>query len=198
MHRNCRASCESCHFPGPALGDSHLGPKQGPGICRFKDPSPPQVAQRRTCLSGPPTLTSRVPPLSPQLGALVHSPVSCPLLGFSAVSTSLPQGYLWVSSPDTQPGIPASGQGQRPWRLGRECWRKPLACWPHFGLFTWQELPGNLCPGLWARSWQVPTHLAKPLSIPVGNAPMFLVVQTEPPDRHPAVPASPPTPLASL
>ncbi|XP_022269860.1 rho guanine nucleotide exchange factor 10-like protein isoform X2 [Canis lupus familiaris] len=34
--------------------------------------------------------------LSLQLGALVHSPVSCPLLGFSAVSTSLPQGYLWV------------------------------------------------------------------------------------------------------
>lgn len=34
-----------------------------------------------------------------QLGGLVHSPVNCPLLGFSAVSTSLPQGYLWVSSP---------------------------------------------------------------------------------------------------
>lgn len=34
--------------------------------------------------------------LSLQLGALVHSPVSCPLLGFSAISTSLPQGYLWV------------------------------------------------------------------------------------------------------
>ncbi|XP_006866469.1 PREDICTED: rho guanine nucleotide exchange factor 10-like protein [Chrysochloris asiatica] len=34
--------------------------------------------------------------LNLQLGALVHSPVSCPLLGFSAVSTSLPQGYLWV------------------------------------------------------------------------------------------------------
>ncbi|XP_050008335.1 rho guanine nucleotide exchange factor 10-like protein [Alexandromys fortis] len=31
-----------------------------------------------------------------QLGGLVHSPVNCPLLGFSAVSTSLPQGYLWV------------------------------------------------------------------------------------------------------
>ncbi|XP_049734041.1 rho guanine nucleotide exchange factor 10-like protein isoform X6 [Elephas maximus indicus] len=34
--------------------------------------------------------------LSLQLGALVHSPVNSPLLGFSAVSTSLPQGYLWV------------------------------------------------------------------------------------------------------
>eukprot|EP00069_Balaena_mysticetus_P013524 bmy_08203T0 len=34
--------------------------------------------------------------LSLQLAALVHSPVSCPLVGFSAVSTSLPQGYLWV------------------------------------------------------------------------------------------------------
>ncbi|XP_062822013.1 rho guanine nucleotide exchange factor 10-like protein isoform X4 [Anolis carolinensis] len=31
-----------------------------------------------------------------QLGAAVHSPVHSSLLGFSAVSTSLPQGYLWV------------------------------------------------------------------------------------------------------
>ncbi|XP_066231315.1 rho guanine nucleotide exchange factor 10-like protein isoform X3 [Saccopteryx leptura] len=48
-----------------------------------------------------PTLACCIPAfssrgLSLQLGALVHSPVSCPLLGFSAVSTSLPQGYLWV------------------------------------------------------------------------------------------------------
>lgn len=42
--------------------------------------------------------------LSLQLGGLVHSPVNCPLLGFSAVSTSLPQGYLWVSSPFSQSG----------------------------------------------------------------------------------------------
>ncbi|XP_032614977.1 rho guanine nucleotide exchange factor 10-like protein isoform X5 [Hylobates moloch] len=41
-----------------------------------------------------PAFSSRA--LSLQLGALVHSPVNCPLLGFSAVSTSLPQGYLWV------------------------------------------------------------------------------------------------------
>ncbi|NXX94389.1 ARGAL protein, partial [Centropus bengalensis] len=31
-----------------------------------------------------------------QLGAAVHNPVQSSLLGFSAVSTSLPQGYLWV------------------------------------------------------------------------------------------------------
>ncbi|XP_060115011.1 rho guanine nucleotide exchange factor 10-like protein isoform X4 [Heteronotia binoei] len=31
-----------------------------------------------------------------QLGAAVHSPVHSSLLGFSAISTSLPQGYLWV------------------------------------------------------------------------------------------------------
>ncbi|XP_055116718.2 rho guanine nucleotide exchange factor 10-like protein isoform X8 [Symphalangus syndactylus] len=48
-----------------------------------------------------PILACRIPAfssraLSLQLGALVHSPVNCPLLGFSAVSTSLPQGYLWV------------------------------------------------------------------------------------------------------
>ncbi|XP_040843920.1 rho guanine nucleotide exchange factor 10-like protein isoform X7 [Ochotona curzoniae] len=41
-----------------------------------------------------PAFSSRAQSL--QLGALVHSPVNCPLLGFSAVSTSLPQGYLWV------------------------------------------------------------------------------------------------------
>ncbi|XP_042810182.1 rho guanine nucleotide exchange factor 10-like protein isoform X9 [Panthera leo] len=48
-----------------------------------------------------PILACCIPAFSPrglslQLGALVHSPVNCPLLGFSAVSTSLPQGYLWV------------------------------------------------------------------------------------------------------
>ncbi|NXK46300.1 ARGAL protein, partial [Chauna torquata] len=31
-----------------------------------------------------------------QLGAAVHNPVQSSLLGFSAISTSLPQGYLWV------------------------------------------------------------------------------------------------------
>ncbi|KAJ7425979.1 Rho guanine nucleotide exchange factor 10-like protein [Willisornis vidua] len=31
-----------------------------------------------------------------QLGAAIHNPVQSSLLGFSAVSTSLPQGYLWV------------------------------------------------------------------------------------------------------
>ncbi|XP_053431167.1 rho guanine nucleotide exchange factor 10-like protein isoform X2 [Nycticebus coucang] len=41
-----------------------------------------------------PAFSSRA--LSLQLGAMVHNPVNCPLLGFSAVSTSLPQGYLWV------------------------------------------------------------------------------------------------------
>uniref|UniRef100_A0A8I6GM77 Rho guanine nucleotide exchange factor 10 like n=1 Tax=Rattus norvegicus TaxID=10116 RepID=A0A8I6GM77_RAT len=41
-----------------------------------------------------PAFSSRA--LSLQLGGLVHSPVNSPLLGFSAVSTSLPQGYLWV------------------------------------------------------------------------------------------------------
>ncbi|KAF7662309.1 hypothetical protein LDENG_00238970 [Lucifuga dentata] len=32
-----------------------------------------------------------------KLEAAVHSPVHCALLGFSAASTSLPQGYLWVA-----------------------------------------------------------------------------------------------------
>ncbi|NXT01884.1 ARGAL protein, partial [Jacana jacana] len=31
-----------------------------------------------------------------QLGAAVHNPVQSSLLGYSAISTSLPQGYLWV------------------------------------------------------------------------------------------------------
>ncbi|XP_063070906.1 rho guanine nucleotide exchange factor 10-like protein isoform X2 [Engraulis encrasicolus] len=33
-----------------------------------------------------------------RLEAAIHNPVQCALLGFSAASTSLPQGYLWVSS----------------------------------------------------------------------------------------------------
>lgn len=32
-----------------------------------------------------------------QLEMALHNPVQCELLGFSAASTSLPQGYLWVS-----------------------------------------------------------------------------------------------------
>uniref|UniRef100_A0A8B9HJE6 Rho guanine nucleotide exchange factor (GEF) 10-like a n=1 Tax=Astyanax mexicanus TaxID=7994 RepID=A0A8B9HJE6_ASTMX len=34
------------------------------------------------------------------LEAALHNPVQCALLGFSAASTSLPQGYLWVASGD--------------------------------------------------------------------------------------------------
>ncbi|KAL1021346.1 hypothetical protein UPYG_G00012080 [Umbra pygmaea] len=33
-----------------------------------------------------------------KLETAIHSPVQCALLGFSAASTSLPQGYLWVAS----------------------------------------------------------------------------------------------------
>ncbi|XP_066493951.1 rho guanine nucleotide exchange factor 10-like protein isoform X12 [Tiliqua scincoides] len=48
-----------------------------------------------------PILVCRLPAFSSkaldlQLGAALHSPVHSSLLGFSAVSTSLPQGYLWV------------------------------------------------------------------------------------------------------
>nr|XP_056721573.1 rho guanine nucleotide exchange factor 10-like protein isoform X1 [Euleptes europaea] len=48
-----------------------------------------------------PILVCRLPAFSSkaldlQLGAAVHSPVHSSLLGFSAISTSLPQGYLWV------------------------------------------------------------------------------------------------------
>ncbi|XP_075762295.1 rho guanine nucleotide exchange factor 10-like protein isoform X7 [Pelodiscus sinensis] len=48
-----------------------------------------------------PILACRMPAFSSkaldlQLGAVVHNPVQSSLLGFSAVSTSLPQGYLWV------------------------------------------------------------------------------------------------------
>uniref|UniRef100_A0A665XD24 DH domain-containing protein n=1 Tax=Echeneis naucrates TaxID=173247 RepID=A0A665XD24_ECHNA len=35
-----------------------------------------------------------------KLEAALHNPVHCALLGFSAASTSLPQGYLWVSNVD--------------------------------------------------------------------------------------------------
>ncbi|NXY17898.1 ARGAL protein, partial [Atrichornis clamosus] len=48
-----------------------------------------------------PILSCHIPAFSSkaldlQLGAAVHNPVPSSLLGFSAVSTSLPQGYLWV------------------------------------------------------------------------------------------------------
>uniref|UniRef100_A0A8C7IIS7 Rho guanine nucleotide exchange factor 10 like n=1 Tax=Oncorhynchus kisutch TaxID=8019 RepID=A0A8C7IIS7_ONCKI len=50
-----------------------------------------------------PLLTCRVPVFSTKssdrkLEAALHNPVQCALLGFSAASTSLPQGYLWVAS----------------------------------------------------------------------------------------------------
>ncbi|KAM6977926.1 LOW QUALITY PROTEIN: rho guanine nucleotide exchange factor 10-like protein [Aplochiton taeniatus] len=50
-----------------------------------------------------PLLACRVPVLSPRtpqpkLETALHNPVHCALLGFSAASTSLPQGYLWVAS----------------------------------------------------------------------------------------------------
>ncbi|XP_066059239.1 rho guanine nucleotide exchange factor 10-like protein isoform X9 [Chamaea fasciata] len=48
-----------------------------------------------------PILSCHIPAFSSkaldlQLGAAVHSPVASSLLGFSAVSTALPQGFLWV------------------------------------------------------------------------------------------------------
>ncbi|KAI1892503.1 hypothetical protein AGOR_G00134270 [Albula goreensis] len=50
-----------------------------------------------------PLLACRVPVFSTKsqeqkLEAALHNPVQCALLGFSAASTSLPQGYLWVAS----------------------------------------------------------------------------------------------------
>ncbi|XP_076123415.1 rho guanine nucleotide exchange factor 10-like protein isoform X2 [Alosa pseudoharengus] len=58
-----------------------------------------------------PLLACRVPVFpvkAPErkLGAALHNPVQCALLGFSAASTSLPQGYLWVASGSS------SSQGQ--------------------------------------------------------------------------------------
>ncbi|XP_067244122.1 rho guanine nucleotide exchange factor 10-like protein isoform X3 [Chanodichthys erythropterus] len=50
-----------------------------------------------------PLLACRMPVFSSKahewkLEAALHNPVQCALLGFSAASTSLPQGYLWVAS----------------------------------------------------------------------------------------------------
>ncbi|XP_026853876.2 rho guanine nucleotide exchange factor 10-like protein isoform X1 [Electrophorus electricus] len=50
-----------------------------------------------------PLLACRVPVFSPKaqdqkLQTALHNPVQCALLGFSAASTSLPQGYFWVAS----------------------------------------------------------------------------------------------------
>lgn len=93
-------------FPAPSPSGIRIwglnGAQESAGFTVVQMEAPP--APRRLALC--------VPCVSPQLGALVHSPVSCPLLGFSAVSTSLPQGYLWVSHSRTQPGIwPQDKQG---------------------------------------------------------------------------------------
>uniref|UniRef100_A0A672LBE9 Rho guanine nucleotide exchange factor 10 like n=1 Tax=Sinocyclocheilus grahami TaxID=75366 RepID=A0A672LBE9_SINGR len=50
-----------------------------------------------------PLLACRLPVFTPKmqdlkLQAVLYNPVHCSLLGFSAASTSLPQGYLWVAS----------------------------------------------------------------------------------------------------
>ncbi|CAM4679772.1 unnamed protein product [Leuciscus chuanchicus] len=50
-----------------------------------------------------PLLACRMPVFAPKvqdlkLQAALYNPVHCALLGFSAASTSLPQGYLWVAS----------------------------------------------------------------------------------------------------
>ncbi|XP_058619038.1 rho guanine nucleotide exchange factor 10-like protein isoform X3 [Onychostoma macrolepis] len=50
-----------------------------------------------------PLLACRLPVFTPKmqdlkLQAALYNPVHCSLLGFSAASTSLPQGYLWVAS----------------------------------------------------------------------------------------------------
>ncbi|XP_014112776.1 PREDICTED: rho guanine nucleotide exchange factor 10-like protein [Pseudopodoces humilis] len=56
-----------------------------------------------------PILSCHIPAFSSkaldlQLGAAVHNPVHSSLLGFSAVSTSLPQGFLWVGGGQEGPG----------------------------------------------------------------------------------------------
>uniref|UniRef100_A0A8C5FZ90 DH domain-containing protein n=1 Tax=Gouania willdenowi TaxID=441366 RepID=A0A8C5FZ90_GOUWI len=51
-----------------------------------------------------PVFAARTP--ERKLQAALHNPVHCSLLGFSAASTSLPQGYLWVA------GGEESSQGQ--------------------------------------------------------------------------------------
>lgn len=134
VHRNCLGDLD--HFPALPSGILIWGLNRAQESAGLTTP-PPQVVGRR--------LTLCAPSVSPQLGALVHSPVSCPLLGFSAVSTSLPQGYLWVSSPDAQPAILASGQEQGAWHLSGG----PLACWPpfcalHLAKASWEPLSRTL------------------------------------------------------
>ncbi|NXF26776.1 ARGAL protein, partial [Rhodinocichla rosea] len=64
-----------------------------------------------------PILSCHIPAFSSkaldlQLGAAVHNPVHSSLLGFSAVSTSLPQGFLWVSRAQNTGGRTRGGGGQ--------------------------------------------------------------------------------------
>lgn len=71
-------------------------------------------ACQRLVIFGTSLINPTVLSVSPQLGGLVHSPVNSPLLGFSAVSTSLPQGYLWVSSALCTAGGGGGGGGLFP------------------------------------------------------------------------------------
>ncbi|XP_030078163.1 rho guanine nucleotide exchange factor 10-like protein isoform X3 [Microcaecilia unicolor] len=61
----------------------------------------PEEEKKMKAPSWCPVLACRMPAfatrfLDMQLGSAIHAPVQTSLLGFSAVSTSLPQGYLWV------------------------------------------------------------------------------------------------------
>ncbi|KAJ3602063.1 hypothetical protein NHX12_029823 [Muraenolepis orangiensis] len=93
---------------GPAVGGilrngealdavSECGEENSPGWFCGEDQGKPMAS------SGCPLLACRLPVFavkSPdrKLEAALHNPVHCALLGFSAASTSLPQGYLWVAS----------------------------------------------------------------------------------------------------
>ncbi|XP_010212677.1 PREDICTED: rho guanine nucleotide exchange factor 10-like protein, partial [Tinamus guttatus] len=76
-----------------------------------------------------------------QLAAAVHAPVQSSLLGFSAVSTSLPHGYLWVSGAETSPvggGQDGAGGHVEIFSLGNGEGR----AWGFSGRFAQGVLPG--------------------------------------------------------
>ncbi|CAG03520.1 unnamed protein product, partial [Tetraodon nigroviridis] len=101
--RTCPTTAVLCwSVTWPSLPQSQLRERFGdPSVLENHNRRPersdiPVVMDRRTSLYIHLRAGCLVKPQRSQLGAALHSPVHCALLGFSAASTSLPPGYLWV------------------------------------------------------------------------------------------------------
>lgn len=128
-------------------------------------------------------LTPRPLGCSPQLGAAVHNPVHSSLLGFSAVSTSLPQGFLWVSAAPA----PSRDLGS----LG--CWGWLIPAFPGPQVGGGQEGAGGQVE-IFSLNRSVPRTVK---SFPVPAPVLCMEFIPEPHPEDPAEPGMPPDPAPS-